>query len=336
MDEEALSVLGVDPEEFDGRTETWTHMIHPDDLPLMTAEAERAIRTESLFVSEHRVIRPDGTIAWIQVRAQIKPDETGRPTGLVGTIWDTTESRVARKEISHALRHMSDGFLALDERWRITFVNPAAEEVIGQAQDLTGQVLWEPPAIERLPLMSGLRGLCRQAVTTSTPSDMEIKSPRNHRWYHLRLVPIPDGLAFFFTDIHDKRERETEREAAARAESERAARTTELTEALAKALGSHDVAEAAAHHVLPLLGAAGLIVQAVEGNETRVVGSVGYPRAFLDRIDTLPLTERNAVTDVLRSRTPQFFSSPEEYVRVIPILPTSPPWAGSSRGRSCR
>ena len=322
MDEAALTLLGIDRAEFEGRTENWMHLIHPDDLPLFSADAGRAIRTGTQFVSEYRVNRPDGTSGLVQMRGQVKPGDAGRPAGFVGTIWD------AREEISHVLRHMSDAFLALDDEWRITFVNNAAEELMGPAQDLIGRVLWDPPALQRLPLLAGLRELCRRVVATSTSTDMEIEAPRNHRWYHLRLVPVPDGLAFFFTDIQDKREREAERESAAHADTERAARTAELTAALAKALGSQDVVDAVARHVLPLLGAAGLVVQAVEGNQTCAVGSVGYTRVFLDRIATLPLSGRSAVTDVLRTRSPQFFSSPEEYIARYPDLAYQPALGG--------
>jgi PAS domain S-box-containing protein len=324
LDEQALTVLGIDAEDFDGRVETWRRMIHPDDLPLLSAEGERAIRTGSLILNEHRVNRPDGTSGWVQVRGRVKPGDIGEPVAFVGTICDTTESRSAREEISHALRHMSDGFLAVDSQWRITFVNKAADTMMGSGRDIVGCVLWDPPASERLRLLSGLQDVCRRVVDTGTPTDMDIQAPRSHRWYHLRLIPLPDGLAFFFTDIHDKRERE----AAERAEVARAVRTGQLTAALAEAIGTQGVVDAVARHVLPMFGAAGLVVQVIEGDRARAVGSAGYPQAFLDRIATVSLSGANALTDALHTRTPLFFSSPEEYIARYPDLAYQPALGG--------
>ena len=36
LDEAAMTVLGIDPETYDRRTETWLGFVHPDDVPLVT------------------------------------------------------------------------------------------------------------------------------------------------------------------------------------------------------------------------------------------------------------------------------------------------------------
>lgn len=324
LDQAGLTVLGFGPGEFDGRADTWMNLVHPDDRPLVTAEVAKALRERSSYGTEYRVRRPDGTIGWVQVRGRVKLADTGQPVGMVGTVWDTTESRSARDAISRALRHMSDGFLTLDHQWRITFLNEEAERVLGAGQELIGRLVWDLTALQ----VPGLRALCEEAVARSTPSGLDLLAPGTGRWCHLRLVPLPDGLAFFLTDIHEKRVREAEREAAARLQADRAARVGELTAALAKAISSQDVVDAVARHVLPPFGAAGLMMQVIEDGRTRVVGSVGYSEEFLDLVDHLPVTGRTAVTDALFSRTPQFFSSPEEYAARYPAL-AGQPAAGS-------
>ncbi|WP_405725361.1 SpoIIE family protein phosphatase [Streptomyces sp. NBC_01537] len=325
LDESAMTVLGIDPETYDRRTETWLGLVHPDDVPLVTTEVDKAVRDRSLYGTEYRVNRPDGTTGWVQVRGRVKVDDADRTVGMVGTVWDTTESRSAHDAISRALRHMSDGFLALDQQWRITFVNAEAERVLGCGQELIGRTAWELSAALQVP---GLRALCEETAARSTPTGLDVLAGGTGRWYHMRLVPLPDGLAFYFTDVHDKRMRDAEREAAARAEVERAARIAELTAALASATGSAGVVDAVARHVLPPFGAAGLVVQAIENDRTQVVGSLGYPREFLDRLDDRPLSERGAAMDALRLRTPQFISSPEEYVARYPPLADHPEAGG--------
>ncbi|MFE2426808.1 SpoIIE family protein phosphatase [Streptomyces sp. NPDC059373] len=321
LDEAAMTALGIDPQTFDGRTETWRNTVHPDDLSLLIVAAEKALRDRSMIGAEYRVNRPDGTTGWIQSRGRVNWDENDQPLSVIGTIWDSTESRSARDAIGRALRHMSDGFLALDHEWRVTFLNMEAARVLGRGQELVGRPVWDLAAEFGIP---DLRALCQETVALSTPTELDIRAPGTGRWYHLRLIPFPDGLAFYFTDIHDKRMREAEREAAVRADAERAARIAELTAALASATGSADVADAVARHVLPPFGAVGLVVQVIEGNRMHVVGSVGYHQDFLDRIAGLPVSGHNPVADALASRAPQFVSSPEEYVARYPELADHP------------
>ncbi|WP_405539388.1 SpoIIE family protein phosphatase [Streptomyces sp. NBC_00075] len=325
LDEAAMTVLGIDPQTFDRRTETWMDIIHPDDLPSLTIATDKAIRDRSMFGTEYRVNRPDGTTGWIQVRGRVQCDENDLPLGTVGTVWDSTESRSARDAVGRALRYMSDGFLALDHEWLITFLNTQAERVLGRGQELVGHPVWDLAAELDVP---DLRALCQKTVALSTPTGLDIRAPGTRRWYHLRLVPLPDGLAFYFTDIHAKRTRDAEREAAVRADAERAARIAELTAALASATGAADVTDAVARHVLPPFGAVGMVVQVIEGTRMHPVGSVGYSQEFLDRITGLSLSGHNAVADALAARTPQFFSSPEEYVARYPALADHPEAAG--------
>ena len=149
--------------------------------------------------------------------------------------------------------------------------------------------------------------------------------PGTGRCYHLRLVPGPDGRTLYLTDVTEKRQREEERRAAERAAAERAARIAELTAALAKATTSRDVVDAVARRVLPPFGAAGLIVQAIEGDRLHNVGAVGYPDDFLDR-DRRPRPRGPTTPSGTRSLTehPLFLSSAEEYAARYPTLADLP------------
>ncbi|MDX3731964.1 SpoIIE family protein phosphatase [Streptomyces caniscabiei] len=114
-----------------------------------------------------------------------------------------------------------------------------------------------------------------------------------------------------------------------RAAVERTARMGDLTSALAEALTAKDVVQAAAEHVLPPLGADGLVIEAIEGRRLRVVGSVGYASDFLDRfLDGISLESNTTVADVLRRRTPVFVESEAEFLRLYPELGHMTPLSG--------
>ncbi|MEV4970324.1 SpoIIE family protein phosphatase [Streptomyces scopuliridis] len=307
-DEPAMTVLGIDPATFDHRIETWLGMVHPDDLPWVMADTDEAIRTRSVYGVEYRVYRPDGTSGWAQARGRVILGEDGKPSHMVGTVWDTTQTHAARESVDHALRHMSDGFLAVDADWRVTFINIEAERALGSSRELLGRVLWGIP-FARAP---GLEDRCRQAVVDHRPVGFDVRSPANQRWYHLRLVPVPGGLTVYLTDNTEKRARDAERTAADRAAAERAARIAELTTALAEALTTEDVVKAVAQHVIQPFRATRLVVVAVEGDHTRLVGSVGYSDTDLEQIGSYSLTATTPTSDVLHTRTPLFISSVAE------------------------
>ncbi|QKW09694.1 SpoIIE family protein phosphatase [Streptomyces sp. NA04227] len=326
LDEAAAALFGFETPSTVPPVESWLRVVHPDDLPSTLAVLEKAITDGSLYEVEYRARRPDGGYGWTRSRAKVVPDRSGEPVRMVGTVWDTTESRSVRDTLSRALRHMSDGFLAVDDDWQIVFVNREAERTLGSPEEeLTGRTLWELRAVRRVP---DLERRCREAVADCAPAGFDILLPDTGRWYHLRLVPVPDGTTVYLTDVTEQRQREAEQQAAERAVAERAARIAELTTALAEATTSRDVVDAVARRVLPPFGAAGLIVQTVEGDRVHNLGAVGHSQEFLDRLDGRPVAPGTPTADAILADTPVFLSSPEEFVARYPDMARYPDVAG--------
>jgi serine phosphatase RsbU (regulator of sigma subunit)/PAS domain-containing protein len=322
LDESSLALLGIEPDGYDGRIETWLSLVHPDDVGWVTAEIDKAISTVGPFDAEYRVCHPDGTARWIQVRGLVEPDGDGNPYRMLGTAWDTTESHDIREGLRSDLRYMSDGFLSLDKTWRITFANVQAERLLGSGSpgNLAGRVLWDLLVIRRVP---GLQDRCRKAAASTKPAVFEAEWPDTRRWYRFRFVPVPDGLAWYITDITESRKRKSERAATERAAAERAARIQDLTGALAEAVTSQDVVAAVAERVLPAFGASGLIMQVVEGDRMRVIGAVGYPQSMVDVVGR-PLRDVPPAAQALRDHRPWFISSPKEYAKRYPTFAAQP------------
>ncbi|ADI04302.1 putative regulatory protein phosphatase [Streptomyces bingchenggensis BCW-1] len=314
-DEQAMRVLGIDPDTYDRRIESWVDMVHPDDLPWVMAGTDEAIRTRSLYRVEYRIRRPDGTSGWAQARGRVIIGPDGEPAHMVGTVWDTTHTRAARDAVDHALWHMTDGFAAVDADWRITFANPEAERALGPVPDTGDRSLWAIPAAQT----PGFKEMCRRTISEGRPVSTELCSSANQRWYGLRLVPVPQGLTIYSTDITDRKIRNAEREAAERSAAERSARIARLTGALAEAITMRDVVEATAEHVLAPFGATRLAVLTMEDRSPRVVGSIGYGETQLDvfRAHGPPFTA--PVAEVLTTRVPLFITSTEEHRARYPL-----------------
>ncbi|MDX2542809.1 SpoIIE family protein phosphatase [Streptomyces sp. WI04-05B] len=325
-DEAAMELYGTRPEEYTARVENWMRCVHPDDLGPTLALVDQAISGHSVFEAEYRVRAFDGTYGWHQARGRATYDEHGEPLRLIGMGWDSNESRTARDALSRALRHMSDGFLAVDDTWRITFANLEAERTLGLSEaELFGRVLWDLPTVRELP---DLERRCRKAAAEDKSVGFDICVPGTGRRHHLRLVPGPDGRTLYLQDVTEKRRHEEERRAAEQRASERAARIAELTAALAKATTSRDVVDAVGRRVMPPFGAAGLIVQTIEDDRLVNVGSIGYSDDFLDRINNSPTSPGWPSWDVISSEEPAFFSSPEEFVARYPALARLPGHSG--------
>ncbi|MFF4484783.1 SpoIIE family protein phosphatase [Streptomyces sp. NPDC001520] len=325
-DEAAMALSGVEPDDFVPRIASWVQVVHPDDLPRTLDAARKAIRDRSVYDAEYRILRGDGTYGWTHARGACVLDDEGEPVRLVGMWWDNSASGSTRDALSRALRHMSDAFLSVTDEWRIAFVNLEAERILGSpGEELIGRVLWELPAVQQMP---GLKDRYQKAAEASGPTGFDVWTHGADRCFHLRVVPLPDGTTCYFTNVTEKRRREAEDQAAERAAAERAARITELTAALAKAVTSRDVVAAVARRVLEPFGATGLLVQAVEGDRAHTVGAVGYPQPILDQLEMLPISEQTPIAETLRSGTPLFISSPEEYAARYPELAHRPDEAG--------
>ncbi|MER6629010.1 SpoIIE family protein phosphatase [Streptomyces sp. NPDC000987] len=216
--------------------------------------------------------------------------------------------------VRSALWEMSDGFLAVDRQARITFANAAARRLLGRPEEVMGTVLWDLPVIRG----TGMATRYREAEAAQAPVGFDTDWPGTPRWYHVRLAPVPDGFTAHITDITERREREVERSAAARAAAQRVTRMGELTSALAEALTVQDVVKAVADRMLPPFGATGLLCQLIEDGRPRIVGSAGYPEAFLDTVRKIPFSQMSAVVQVLTTRSPIFLRNPKEYAERHP------------------
>ncbi len=70
--------------------------VHPDDRIALKKAFEKAIQERSSWESEHRIVRPDGSIRQVRVFAQITFHErTGCPLRMQGVVQDITERKLA-------------------------------------------------------------------------------------------------------------------------------------------------------------------------------------------------------------------------------------------------
>jgi signal transduction histidine kinase len=97
--DETFRIYGVDPNSFAPSAEGLESLVHPDDWPGLYSNVPRAKGGEEPKpILEYRITRPDGAERILRRIATAVRDETGAITGIVATVQDVTELRMAQQE----------------------------------------------------------------------------------------------------------------------------------------------------------------------------------------------------------------------------------------------
>ena len=217
---------GFSPEE-PPTFEAWLSRVHEEDRPrlLSTLNQVQQTTTQDDWDNTFRIVRPDGTIAWMQSRGRADRDANGQVARLTGLDLDVTQHRRAEeavqarrdeerdREVRLLLETASQGIVSMDASGTIVTANRALEAMFGWAPgELIGQSIeqllpWSlgdvdgPHRIDYFaapyPHLVGNRDLVGRRKDGST---IPIEVSLNH-------VPGPDGgHAFaFVTDITERR-----------------------------------------------------------------------------------------------------------------------------------
>lgn len=146
------------------------------------------------------------------------------------------------------LETLPAGFVAMGDDWRVTYVNRAAEELLGRPREaMVGRGLWDLfPWAAGSQLEETLRGV----LATGVPVTFTARRPARGEWYEVRAARGPHGLSIYLLDVTSRY--------ALQEHTQRTARRVLLIARLAADLvGSLDVRETAqrtARALVPALG----------------------------------------------------------------------------------
>src|SRR3990167_2504918 len=140
-------IFGRPPEDFVLNPMAWVEMVHPGDRGRVQQAVEGVVAAGGLDL-EYRIVRPDGSMAWLRDRARVVPGADGRPDRVDGIASDVT----LRKEAELALQRSEeqtwaiidsalDAVITTDEGGRITGWNQCAVTIFGWS---AGEVLGRP------------------------------------------------------------------------------------------------------------------------------------------------------------------------------------------------
>jgi diguanylate cyclase (GGDEF)-like protein/PAS domain S-box-containing protein len=208
--EETYRILGVEPTQ-DVRGMDFIARVHPEDRSRLVAAVNGALDSHSTFEFEHRVVRSDGSVAWLREVGQAVCDQPGGPAHLIGVVQDISDRRIA----DGLLRASEERFRTLAEnaqdviyryglvpKLQLEFANEALETVTGY----TPEEMYDDPRLleemvgpERVRTWNEQLGSRRVAdPLPETPDMPDIQIRRKDGalvWLNQRWSPVfgPDG-----------------------------------------------------------------------------------------------------------------------------------------------
>lgn len=99
---------GFDPSQNPIHFDQILNAIHPNDRADICASIEKAMLGRAPYYCEYRVIRPDGSIIWVEGRCKYIKDINGRPFQLSGTSTNITARVEEKLKLMHELQELKD------------------------------------------------------------------------------------------------------------------------------------------------------------------------------------------------------------------------------------
>lgn len=99
-----------------------------------------------------------------------------------------------------------DGLIAIDQNWRITFINQRAALNGGcEPEDLIGRNIWEA-----FPRLQGtvLEETYRRVMAEKAPAQFEMQGLYRETWYSICVFPSTDGITVLWQDITVRKQSE--------------------------------------------------------------------------------------------------------------------------------
>ncbi|MFZ1429220.1 MAG: PAS domain-containing protein [Geminicoccaceae bacterium] len=135
-----------------------------DDRAALAAGMARAVATGADYEAEHRVLWPDGSVHWVEMRARVGGGADGTAGQLIGVALDTTERKRVEQVLETRVAERTADLAASERRFRAVFdsafqmavltqldgrvvlANRTALDMIGRSlDDVIGLPIWETP-----------------------------------------------------------------------------------------------------------------------------------------------------------------------------------------------
>lgn len=120
----------------------------------------------------------------------------------------TNAAEASRQQVTNILESISDGFFALDNEWRFTYINQHAQLLLQKMRsELIGKSIWDefPEAVG-----STFDQEYRQARAQQIAVAFEEFYPPLDTWFAVYAYPSQDGISVYLQNINDRKRMENQ------------------------------------------------------------------------------------------------------------------------------
>ncbi len=135
--EEVYRIFGYKPGQYDSSIKNFFDSVHQEDRYLVAEAIAKAVKENSKYNIEHRIVKPNAEIRWVRENAKIILDEkTGAPLKMIGTVEDITDRKkaeLAQKKAEANLRNILENtdtaYVLIDINANVLSFNHLAKEL---------------------------------------------------------------------------------------------------------------------------------------------------------------------------------------------------------------
>jgi PAS domain S-box-containing protein len=217
---ESSQILGVD-EVIPLTGQQILAQVHPDDRERLTAAIAELRPAQPSLSATYRMLRPDGTVIWVERNSRAQFDEQGKLVRIIGIVADITERkrtedavRQSEEKYRRIVETTNEGIWLLDSKFYTSFVNRQMAGMLGyQPGEMLGRSVFDfyfPEDVERK----------RQLLAHRRDGLSEHVDERFRRrdgaelWVRMAAIPISkdngefDGALAMMSDITERKRAE--------------------------------------------------------------------------------------------------------------------------------
>jgi two-component system, cell cycle sensor histidine kinase and response regulator CckA len=181
---------------------------------LVTAKADTEDLEQALEAGANDYLTKPLDVGLLNVRISVAERQ-------IRELAERNQARAALVEsaqtMTNILEKTTDGFIAVDRDWKLTYINAEAEALVGQKRgELLGHLFWE-----RFPSLVGsvFQRNYERVMAEHVAIEFEAVDPTGKIWYDVHAYPSNGGVSVFFRDISERKKSETERLTTSKLES---------------------------------------------------------------------------------------------------------------------
>lgn len=204
-------ITGYSSKELEERPFLWLEMVFEEDKEFVLENVNKIINGEQIKPFEHRIIRKDGTIAWLKNSPVLHFDSLNKLTSYDGVIQDITERKNIELKILEQQARLSATVQAFDG---LVYICTADYKISFANDKLIERTGYDPTGQDCFRALHNREDICPWCVNPRVQKGetvrWEIQSPKDDKWYSVVNIPIyhQDGSISkqsLILDISDKK-----------------------------------------------------------------------------------------------------------------------------------